>query len=201
MLRPAYEPQPGVLLTNDAQQHSTGPADEQILLLGSQCYLSDGLCAAGVCDRDTLDSVNSTGIGREDPQRLKAIFNIQRATTLGFGLRANANQDSAVNSFSHGFTAMVCDRPSNSINFITADLARGGPDIRRAEARRNEEYRAKSRPSSRGLAPDILPRGMWAYTEFAETVSGVTALLRELWGQATRAAACSRVVQRFVHPC
>jgi len=81
----------------------------------------------------SLDSVDSTSIGRENPQRLKAILKFERAATPGFRLGANVNQYPAINSFSDVFAGLVRDRPADSIDFVTADLARGRPNIGRAE--------------------------------------------------------------------
>jgi len=95
-----------------------------------------GLTTPGVRNFHSLDSVDSTSIGRENPQRLKAILKFKRTATPGFRLSANVNQYSAINSFSDGFTVLVRDRPADSIDFITADLARGRPNKGRAETRR-----------------------------------------------------------------
>lgn len=81
------------------------------------------------------DSVNSTSIGRENPEGLKTILGIQITTALGFRLRAKVNEHAPKDCSSDGLIPLVGDRPANAINFVTADLTGVGPNIGRAVTR------------------------------------------------------------------
>src|SRR5258708_19500367 len=58
---------------------------------------------------------------------------LERAGLRGFRWGANGNQSPSINYFSAVFPGLVRDRPADSIDFVTADLARGRPNIGRAE--------------------------------------------------------------------